>query len=194
MKPRSFFELQRAEVLRRRRKKVNVSAFTPQEKSISGKICEFLMWASIRYPKEFVLHEEITQAIFVIGRTPTKASKHVKSVAKAMSRARKTMKDKYKQDIIVLRGVGARATTDDLDIMQTAVIRDVEKHERTAKSLKDTVTLVNNKKLDALIDEAPPDVRDDLRIAKEWFVEHLQKYIKVLDKHAAKALLPPSQT
>lgn len=189
---KSFFELQRAQTLKERRKKVNVSLFTPKEKSISGKVCEFLIWASLKYPKYIILHEEITQAIFVLGKIPPKASKHVKSVAGSLSRARRLMKDKYKQDIIVRRGVGARATIDDLDIMTTSVMRDVDKHERTAKNLKETVNLVNNKKVDALIDEAPASIREDLRISRDYFNEYLTKYIKLLDKPInVKALLPP---
>lgn len=189
---KSFYDLQRDKTIKSRKKKVNVTAFNPTARSISGKVCEFLLWAREKYPKYFILHEEITQAIFSLGRMPTKSSKHVRSVANAMGRARKVMKDKFQQDIIVQRGVGARATVDDLDVMTTSVMRDVEKHERTARNLKETVGLIDSKQLDKLIAEAPAEIRDDLAISKQYFQEYLMKYMKLLEKPTnVKALLPP---
>jgi hypothetical protein len=192
VRKKSITEIKRAQILRSRRKALRITSFSPAEKSISGRVCEFLHWASLKYPKSIITYEEITQAVFMLGKKPSTGSKAVKSVTSAISRSRKVMKPKYKQDILTEKGVGARATVDELDVLSTSILRDTETHRRSAAKLKSTVDLINEKKLDRLIAQAPKEVRDEIMITRAWYTESLGKYIKMLEKpSSAKALLPP---
>lgn len=191
-KPRSLYDIERAKVVRARRKALQVNRFTPEEKCISRRIAEFLNWCADKYPKCIITYEEITQAIFSLGKKPSATSKQVRAVSKAVARARSVSTEKYRRDIVTLRGVGARATTDSADVVLESVSRDVRRHQSTATRLKHTAELVDDKEFRALIAQAPDDIKGDLQAAHEWFTEYLQKYIKVLDKpNSMRALLPP---
>lgn len=176
-----------------RRKKLKVDEFKPTSRSVSGKLAEFLWWVCDRYPRSFVTYEEMAQAVFSLASVAKGGSKQVESLRGAMSRARKLMQEKYKKDIVTMKGVGARATVDSADALSTSVMREVGNHERSCKRLQDTVSLINQKELDDLIQQAPPELREDLRVSRDWFVEHLVKYTKTLQKSTtAIALLPPT--
>lgn len=189
---KTVIDIKRQQVLKLRKKKLRLQLFKPKEKSISGRVCEFLFWAGQRHPKSIITYEEITQAIFSLGSKPTMANKLVKSAQSALSRARKSMKAKYRQDILTEKGVGARITIDDIDVLTTSVMRDAESHRRSVKKLQSTVSLINHKTLDQLIEEAPPDIKEDLEITRAWFKDSLLKLAKHYDKPGTeKALLPP---
>ena len=190
---KSLSDINRAKILSQRRIKLRITEYKLVAKSISGKMAEFLDWVGTKYPRHFVTYEEIAQAVFSLGKLPVAASKQVESVRGAMSAARRVMHARYKRDVITVKGVGARATVDAADTLTTSVMRDVTSHERRCKRLQDTVALVNQKELDDLIEQAPPDLREDLKVSRNWFVEHLTKYVKTLQKSTTTvALLPPA--
>jgi len=111
----------------------------------------------------------------------------------AISRARNVMRIKYKQDIVTIKGVGARATIGSSDALQTSVMREVITHQRSCQRLKETVALISSEELTKEIAAIKdPEIRDGLQIAKDYFEEYLVKYVKTLDKATtAAALLPP---
>lgn len=193
-KQRSAVELTRARVMAERRKKLQLASFTPEEKSIRGRIAEFLHWAMQKYPYQIVTYEEVTQAIFGLGRSPQAGSKNVKSVRGQMSSAAQMLMEQYKTSLITLRGVGVRAGVDDTDILRESVTKDAERHRQTAEKLKKTAGLVSPEALEQQLKtlKGDPKLKNELVELGRWFNESLNKYVKSLEKpQAATALLPP---
>lgn len=185
-------EINRAKVLAQRRIKLKLSEYHPKEQYISSRIAEFLNWGAEKYPRSVFTYEEITQAIFTLGSLPKVGSKQVQNIRNAVSRARIIMRDKFKRDIVTIKGVGARATVDSADTLTTSVVREVASHERSCKKLKETVALINNKELQDLIEKAPADLKEDLRTLGDWYSDVLMRYVKRLEQpQAMQALLPP---
>lgn len=190
---KTHFELMRAKILRERRKKLQITKFKPEEKSIRGRIVEFLLWCAELYPHSIVTYEEITQAIFSLGRIPDQRSKHVKSVRGQMASASKVLLDKHEKTLITCRGVGARASVDNIDKLEQSIPKETVNFARAATKLSKVSDSIDGVALDkeiaALID---PTHREELEIMSGWWKELQQKIIKSLKKPAAaKALLPP---
>ncbi len=186
------FELKRQQILRKRRRKFNLKGFTRTEKPFSRRVCEFMEWAATKYPKQVFLYEEVAQAIFELGTLPRRSSPSVMTVRNAIARARVVMLSQYNRDIISEVGVGVRATTDSADAISRSVTQATIQHERSLRNLRAKAALVDSKEMAALIAEAPEDIRADLETSHEWFQEHLQKYLRRLEKpEQVKALLPP---
>jgi len=60
----------RRRIMSVRRTKLKLTDYRPDEKSISGRVAEFLHWAGESYPQQVLTYEEITQAIFGLGKLP----------------------------------------------------------------------------------------------------------------------------
>jgi hypothetical protein len=177
-----------------RRRKLNVTSFSPLEKSIRGRVAEFLHWAMKKYPYQILTYEEVTQAIFGLGRAPQVGSKHVKSVRGGISSAAKLLMEKYKTSLVTLRGVGVRAAVDDTDILRESVTKDAERHRQTAAKLMKTAGLVSPEALQRQLKElkGDPKMKEEVLELSKWFNESLSKYVKSLEKpQATTALLPP---
>lgn len=193
-KKRTSLEINRAKVLKERRTKLQLARFTPKEKSICKRVAEFLYWARDKYPHQIITYEEVTQAIFSLGRIPSRGAKHVKSVRGQMSSAGKILIEKYKTSLITVRGVGVRAGVDDADILKESVTKDAERHRQTAEKLEKTAGLVSPERLKAHLDEleGDPKAAEELLELSKWFNESMSKYLRSLKRPAhTTALLPP---
>jgi hypothetical protein len=192
-KKKTTFELMRAKILRERRKKLQINKFEPEEKSIRGRIVEFMLHCADNYPHSIITYEEITQAIFGLGRVPDSRSKHVKSVRGQMSSAGKRLLELHDKTLITCRGVGARASVDNVDKLEQSLPKEAENFRRASAKLAKVSESIDELKLDkeisAVID---PAHREELEIVAGWWKELQQKIVKGLKKPAtAKALLPP---
>lgn len=189
-------EKKRAQVLSQRKSKLKLNEFEPTATSICGKTAEFLMWARERYPYQTLTYEEITQAIFGLGRVPDVRSKHVKSVRGQMSSTGAKLINDHHTTLISERGVGARAAVDDADILSESIPKAVERHRQTADALQRTADQVDPAKLKKQLAGLPesPEKEELLNLAK-WFNEDLVKYVKKLKQpQQTAALLPPPPT
>jgi len=195
-KKRSVYELKRAKIMAGRKKKFKVTTFKPEEKSIVGRIAEFLNWAKDRYPSQILTYEEITQAIFSLGSVPRKGSRNVKSVQRQISASKRIIQDRYKTTLVTERGIGARAAVNDMDMLEGPLPLAVVRHQQTAKSLKDIANLISPERLQNQIGEVGDlKLREDLMELSKWFNDTLFKYLKSLDRpRIAAALLPPPPT
>lgn len=193
MPEKTTIQTLRAKVLRERKRRLQVDKFHTAEKSICGRVAEFLHYCAELHPYSVITYEEITQAIFSLGRVPDTRSKHVKSVRSQMSTTGRLLSEKYKHSLITLRGVGARASVDDADVLRESVTKDVERHRATGEKLKRTVELIDPQRLrEQTHNIGDPALREEMLIASEWFHEFLLKYTRTLDQpKTAAALLPP---
>jgi hypothetical protein len=193
-KKKTTFELMRAKILRERRKKLQITKFKPEEKSIRSRVAEFLNKCANDYPHSVITYEEITQAIFELGRVPDSRAKHVKSVRGQMSSAGKLLMEKYGRSLITCRGVGARASVDNADVLRESVTKDAERHRQTAEKLQKTASLIDPKVLEKELKElkGDPALKEELLTLSTWFTESMGKYLKTLKRpQNEQALLPP---
>jgi len=193
---RSTFQVQRAKVMQERRKKLQIAKYRPEEKSVCGRIAEFLNFCAQedRYPHSIITYEEITQAIFSLGRLPDGRSKHVKSTRGQTCSAGRILMEKYKRSLITLRGVGARASVNDSDVLRESVTKDAERHRQTGEKLKKTVDLVSPERLKEQTDglKGDPVLREEMLTLSEWLTNTVKKYVRSLENpKTAAALLPP---
>lgn len=192
-KPKTQMEKKRAQVLSLRKSKLKLTEFSPQETSICGRTAEFLNWARVKYPHQTVTYEEITQAIFSLGRLPDLRSRHVRSVRNQMYSAAKKLIDVYNTTLITEKGVGARAAVNDADILENSVPKAVERHRQTADALGRTAAQVHPEALKKQLASLPDDkAKTDLLALAKWFNEDLIKYVRKLKQpQQTAALLPP---
>lgn len=192
-KKKTYYELRRAKLLRERRKKLQINQFKPEDKSIRGRVTEFLLWCAERYPRCTITYEEITQAIFGLGRVPDPRSKNVKSVRGQMSSAGKLLLGQHAKTLITERGVGARASVDESDKARESLPGSVKNYQQAADKLKKVAESIDqlelSREIKALVD---PQLRQELSDVAEWHRELINKVIKNLNRPSTvKALLPP---
>jgi hypothetical protein len=193
---KTTLEISRSKIVRERRQKLKITSFQPKEKSIRGRIVEFLLHCAEKHPHSIITYEEITQAIFSLGRIPDARSKHVKSVRGQMSAASKVLLEKYDKTLISCRGVGARASVDNVDKLEQSVPKETANYKRAADKLAKVANSIDSLALDkeiaGVLDQTH---REELEIMSEWYAELHQKIIKGLKKPATeRALLPPAQS
>jgi len=194
---KTHFELMRAKLLRERRHKLQLSKYEPKEKSIRGRVAEFLNMCAETYPHCTITYEEITQAIFTLGKIPDARAKHVKSVRGQMSSAGKLLLEKYNRTLITCTGVGARASVDNTDKVKESMTKAAENHRRTAEKLVRIADSIDPDQLDVELKElgGDPQVKRDLLEVAAWHKDLLMKYVRSLKKpQATAALLPPPPT
>ena len=187
-------ELKRARILRERRLKLKITGWTPEESSIVGRTAEFLDYCAQKYPHSLITYEEITQAIYGLGRLPMSQSQNVKSVRGQMSSAGKRLMRDYNRTLVTERGVGARASVDNADKLRESVTKAAERHKRSADHLQSVCSMVDPKSLEKEIKElkGDPVLKEEMLELSRWLTDSMGKYLKSLDRPAiASALLPP---
>jgi len=193
MPKKTQLEKKRSQILAQRKSRLKLTDFTPLETSIRGRTAEFLCWAREKYPYQTMTYEEITQAIFSLGRLPDVRSKHTRSVRGQMSSAGKKLMDDFNTTLITERGVGARAAVDDTDVLRESIPKAVERHRQTAVALQRTADQVHPDNLKKQLAELPDDKeKEELLALARWFNDDLSKYVKKLKQpQQTAALLPP---
>ena len=194
-KIRTTREIRRAQILAERRLKLQLNRYVPKAKSISGRIAELLHWAFENYPGEIITNEEITQAIFTLGKLPISTSQQVVNVRGRMSDARQTLRKKYNQDLISEPGVGARASTGSVDVLTLSMPKATANYERAANKLQETANLISNKEVtEAIAELADPQEKEELLGLQAWYQELVQKVVKRVTQPQFQRLLPPPDT
>ena len=171
-------EIKRARVLRQRKVKLKLKKWEGTKGSLSGQICEFLHHMAVEFPHEYILYEEIVQALDGLANRPASNNARVIQIRNNVSTARRIMRRDYKRDIVGVPGVGVRATVDDLDIVQTAAIRDAKTVDRAARKLSDTCDMVNTEKFKILV--AQSEDPKALMELSQWWVNDMTRALKKL--------------
>jgi len=178
------------EAPKHRKRKQHNRGFEPLAKSISGRVCEFLVWAAGKRPRSVLPYDEIAAAVlFEHQDTEEDLLSMEFSVRHAVSLARTKCRKQYHCDIITVRGVGLRASIDSADVLQHSVVRATETHRRTGVRLQEAADLVDNEEMPALIKATPAELRDELEVTHDWFTSHMAKYLRSF-RRSGKALQP----
>lgn len=194
---RTQAELQVARMSRERREKLRLDRFTTDEKPICRRAAAFICWVRDLYPYSFVTYEEITQAVFKLGRAPSSSAQYVKSVRGQMSSTSKILSEKHRTSLITLRGVGVRAAVNDTDMLEQSVTKKAEAHRRTGDALSKLARMIDPRTLQKEIEAmgADPVRQKNLLDLAQWFKDDLCSLLKTVNRPShAKALLPPPPT
>lgn len=122
----------------------NIEAFpldTSQTKP--ARIAAFLTWWAKQHPHDFAAYNEILKAIEGYKKLPRMDTKDVEAVRECTGRAEKILHRDYKRVLIRHRGLGARASVDDLDIIRNKQVQKAKRMHSAAKSFIDTDALVD---------------------------------------------------
>jgi hypothetical protein len=177
-KKKSLSEQRRARVLRARKSKLKLTGWEGIKNTLSGQVCEFLHHMAVEFPHETILYEEIVQALDGLRSRPKPGNPRIKQIRNIISNARVVMRRDYNRDIVGVPGVGVRATVDDLDMVQTAAIRDAQRVDRAARKFDETVSMVNTEEFKLLAEHSPdPTAFKELT---EWFCNDVKSAVKHL--------------
>jgi hypothetical protein len=171
-------EQRRKRVLRQRKSKLKLTGWEGTKGSLSGQICEFLHQMAVEFPHETILYEEIAQALDKLRSRPVANNARVIQIRNNISIARRVMRRDYKRDIVGVPGVGVRATVDDLDMVQTAAVRDAKSVDRAARKFSDTCEMVNTEEFKLLA--AQTDNPEEFTELTRWWVNDVQVAVKKL--------------
>lgn len=193
-KKRTQAEVRRAHVLSQRRGRLKITSFKTEETAISRRVLAFLLWARLQHPEQVMTYEEIAQAVYGFGRLPAAQSAAVKTVKSSLYSVGKTLQKNHGLTLITERGVGARASTDNVDKMMKS-LPVVAQRLSTARD--NYVTVVHQ--IDCLgLEQELAEMSGDPKRAKEaaelfaWFQSDVVKLVGVLDRPSTvKGLIPP---
>jgi hypothetical protein len=183
-------EQRRARVLRARKSKLKLTGWQSTKNTLSGQICEFLHHMAVEFPHETILYEEIVQALDGLRSRPKVGNPRIKQIRNLISNARLVMRRDYKRDIVGVPGVGVRATVDDLDMVQTAAIRDAQRVDRAARKFDETVSMVNTEEFKLLAEHSSDP--DAFRELTEWWCNDVKNAVKHLKASIKDSKLLPA--
>lgn len=85
------------------------------------KVAHFLDWAASNTPAEIYDYPDILKSALNQPRRLSESSREVELIRSAMGRVRKLLKAQYSRGLVIVRGVGVRATNSDMDVAQNCV-------------------------------------------------------------------------
>ena len=177
-KKKTVTEINRARVMRQRKTKLKLTGWEGTKGTLSGQICEFLHHMAVEFPHEVILYEEIVQALDKLRSRPASNNARVVQIRGNIATARKVMRRDYNRDVVGVPGVGVRATVDDLDIVQTAAIRDAKTVDRAARKMSATFDMVNTEEFKILV--AQMENPKEFEELTNWWINDMSKAIKKL--------------
>lgn len=150
------------------------------------RIAFLLHWAREKGPGLVVPYNIILKFIMGFEHTPRTSNEEVELLRKKMSSVRPILQGKYKCDLKTVPGVGARATTDDLDTLKNTTVNAVKRVKSAHEALKRNTSNIDASKLPT----SGPD-----KEWRDWYSQSVSPALKALgnDERIAK-LLPPAMT
>lgn len=151
----------------------------PESMSISNRIAFVLDWAAKKGPGTVIPYNIIYKHVYGVPNTPSTSNKDVVMLRKKLASARPILQKKYNRQLKSVAPLGARATTDSLDVVRSNIPSDVRRVNSAHAALQRTAKLVDVAKL--------PEGAD-----KSYYVRTISPALKALasDERLAK-LLPP---
>jgi hypothetical protein len=114
---------------------------------IGRRVAHFLDWAAVNMPKRYFQYNLICKQINELNKTPPQGDKQVDLVRRSMTSAKRILLKRYGRGIDFMRGVGVRATTDSVDILNRPLVSCVAKEHRAHQRTEDLIAMVDETKL-----------------------------------------------
>lgn len=155
---------------RKKRDDRDVGAF-PLDNALTmpHRIAAFLDWWAKRHPYDFAAYNEILKAVMGYQRLPRLDTEEVEQIRGTVGRAEPILHEKYQRALVRSRGVGARATVDDIDVIRNKQVGRARRVERAIVALAHTGELIDVKRI--------PDNPAN-RDLKQWYSRDLNGILK----------------
>lgn len=147
------------------------------------RIAAFLAWWVQKLPGDFASYNEIVKAIEGYDHLPQYKGREALAVRKLMQAARYHLRKHHSRDLLTSRGLGARATIDDADMIRNVSTVQAMAVERSVRKLAET---------DAMVDvNHVPDTPENAPL-KRWYKTSVRGILKqIANPEFAQKLLPP---
>lgn len=148
-----------------------------------ARIAAFLDWWAQRHPYNFAAYNEILKAVEGYSRLPRMDTEEVEAIRACTGRAEKLLHGKYKRALIRHRGLGARASVDDADVIR---------HKQSDRAKKVERSIVALARQDEIIDtRRVPDTAEN-RALKQWYQRDVKSILRqVASPEFLAKMLPP---
>lgn len=175
---KTSIQLMREEVRKSRPHKFSFRGYCWTQAPMNARIAELLDTCAVKYPRCFIFYEEIHQACYGGASCPHPDTTTIKKFREVVRRCAKILHQKYGRALITCRGVGARASTDSLDVVTGPFLEMTERHRRSGEKVVQMDNLVNSDEARAMLEE----IDDDQERARqerivEWRETEAVKYI-----------------
>jgi hypothetical protein len=114
-----------------------------------------LDWLARRHPYMIVPWNVLYRVIVISARTPLPGASEVKKLQRAAQRIRKHLIATFNRYLVVLRGIGVRATVDDLDKAKRVHVPATDKMVRTVQAVEDINTHIDVTKIPDTPENSP---------------------------------------
>lgn len=154
-----------------------------EKMTTAQRIAHLLNWAADHGPGVLIPYNIILKYIMGFEHTPRMGNEEVETLRRKLSSVRPHLQKTYSRDLKNVTGVGARATTDSLDLVKQSMPANVRRVNSSHAALKRNAELVDVAKLPA----SGPD-----KSWRDWYIKTVPPALKALqsDERIAK-LLPP---
>lgn len=154
----------------------------PEGLNLAEAIAHYLDWAAKHRPHDFVMMTEIAYCAMDLRTRPREKSEDVEFCKRKMDAAKKVLLKEYGRRTIFKKGLGHRATVDDLDMAKGPGSRQAV---IVANATKKFSEIVNSIDVDAMpnTEEAKP--------YKEWVPRAQMQASKLTSSSFRTLLLPP---
>lgn len=148
--------------------------------SRSQRLAHFLDWMAQRSPYQVIPANLAVQAIQGYARTPSPSKDEVKLLGNCYSAARTMLMNEHRRGLVVVRGLGLRATVDDQDCADTQQRVNVQRLVGAHSKVKETARIIDASKI------ADPKLR-------EWVKGGVANAMRALegDDRLSRLLPPP---
>jgi hypothetical protein len=195
----NYIDINRERVLKSRKVKPKLNRWKRPEGRMANahRIAHFLDWAADTYPGYIFLYEEIAYCVSELSAMPRNNKvKTVQSIRGAMSAAANTLRKNYSRALVSERGVGVRATINELEKVQHDVAVRAQRYTAAGNKLTESIDVVVGARLDKDVKELVALLGDDpeveeMSLLAEWYHRVAASVSrKALDKAQEKLQLP----
>jgi hypothetical protein len=154
--------------------------------TMPNRIASFLDWWATRHPYDFAAYNEICKAVQGYERLPRLDTEEVEQIRGTVGRAEPILHQKYQRALVRNRGLGARATVDDVDVIRNKQGARAKRVERSIVALAHTDELIDTRRI--------PDSPQN-RELKQWYARDVKSILKQVSgpEFLAKMLPPKSK-
>lgn len=153
------------------------------ELPLNRRLAHLFEWGANNLPHHYIPFNLVVRGVMGYGHTPQPRGKEVKEMQKRMGAARAALEEEYGRELLVQRGLGARATVDSEDVVKNKLPQRTTRFLSAKAALARTVERVDLKEL-------PRRSAEDKTWA-DWAVDVAQTMNQLGTGKLDNKLLPP---
>lgn len=141
-----------------------------------------LDWASIHLKGQAIPYNNLLKAIEGYASMPRLNTLEVNRLRNSMTRVREILRVKYDRALVIVPGIGARATVDDEDQANNSVKPQTRRFIQVGEALKKRVDMMDISKI--------PKTKEN-QVTLAWLNDRIKPFMKQIDNGVLQKLLPP---